>query len=257
MTAPASEARASTPDDDARRDALSGRLFEAMIGAIDLMAVQLGIELGLYAALRDAARRPRPSSPSGPGSTPGMPVSGWSSRPWAASSTWQASDDADARRFALPAGHARRCSTRTASRPWRPCPRRAGRGTELAGPGRRVPVRRGRRLERVPAHVRGAGGGQPPAVPAPPRERVAPRDPRRGCPAAAARGARRGRRVRRRLVDDRDGRRVPGRQGRGPRPRRGGDRAGAGQRGRGARRPGRGSTSCDAGDTASTARSTS
>ena len=34
-------------------DALAGRLFEALIGTFDLLSVQLGIELGLYAALRD------------------------------------------------------------------------------------------------------------------------------------------------------------------------------------------------------------
>jgi 2-polyprenyl-3-methyl-5-hydroxy-6-metoxy-1,4-benzoquinol methylase len=40
-------------DHAAERDALTGRLFEAMLGAFDLMAVQLGLELGLYRALAD------------------------------------------------------------------------------------------------------------------------------------------------------------------------------------------------------------
>ena len=47
---------AVTPDaavDDARRDALVGRLFEALLGTLDLLSIQLGMELGLYPALRD------------------------------------------------------------------------------------------------------------------------------------------------------------------------------------------------------------
>ena len=47
---------ATAPDalsDDARRDALAGRLFEALLGTFDLLSIQLGLELGLYTALRD------------------------------------------------------------------------------------------------------------------------------------------------------------------------------------------------------------
>ena len=81
MTAPAPEARASTPDDDARRDALAGRLFEALLGTFDLL---VGPARHRARALRgparprarDAARSSRPA----PGSTPGMPASGSSSR---------------------------------------------------------------------------------------------------------------------------------------------------------------------------------
>ena len=43
---------ASSPEDDARRDALAGRLFEATLGAFDLLAIHLGTDLGLYASLR-------------------------------------------------------------------------------------------------------------------------------------------------------------------------------------------------------------
>jgi 2-polyprenyl-3-methyl-5-hydroxy-6-metoxy-1,4-benzoquinol methylase len=43
----------SSPDHAAERDALTGRLFEAMLGAFDMMAVHLGLELGLYRALAD------------------------------------------------------------------------------------------------------------------------------------------------------------------------------------------------------------
>lgn len=37
---------------DARRDALSARMFEATLGAFELLSVHLGLDLGLYAALR-------------------------------------------------------------------------------------------------------------------------------------------------------------------------------------------------------------
>ena len=70
VTAPAPEARASTPDDDARRDALAGRLFEALLGAFDLLSVQLGLELGLYRALRDGPAHVRRTSPPRPASDP-------------------------------------------------------------------------------------------------------------------------------------------------------------------------------------------
>jgi hypothetical protein len=47
----------STPslssDELARRDALTGRLFEATLGAWDLLAAHLGLELGFYQALAD------------------------------------------------------------------------------------------------------------------------------------------------------------------------------------------------------------
>ena len=38
---------------DARRDALAGRMFEAVLGALDLQAVYLGDRLGLYRSLAD------------------------------------------------------------------------------------------------------------------------------------------------------------------------------------------------------------
>lgn len=39
--------------DSARRDAFAGRLFEAALGAFDLLTIHLGLDLGLYDALRD------------------------------------------------------------------------------------------------------------------------------------------------------------------------------------------------------------
>ena len=42
----------TTETDEAQRDALAGRLFEAALGAFDLMTIHLGLDLGLYEALR-------------------------------------------------------------------------------------------------------------------------------------------------------------------------------------------------------------
>ena len=49
----------STPDTDhdSRRDALAGRLFEATLGAFDLLAIHLGSRLGLYDAMADGHPR--------------------------------------------------------------------------------------------------------------------------------------------------------------------------------------------------------
>jgi SAM-dependent methyltransferase len=44
---------ASSPADAARRDALATRLFEATLGAFDLLVVHLGLDLGLYEALAE------------------------------------------------------------------------------------------------------------------------------------------------------------------------------------------------------------
>jgi ubiquinone/menaquinone biosynthesis C-methylase UbiE len=107
VTAPAPEARASTPDDDARRDALAGRLFESLLGAFDLLSAQLGIELGLYAAL-DAHG---PSTPPELAARAGIDAR--YAREWleqqAVTGLLDVDDvaaDDDARRYTLPAGHA-------------------------------------------------------------------------------------------------------------------------------------------------------
>jgi len=106
----------ASPVDSARRDALAGRLFEATLGAFDLLAVQLGLELGLYAALRDG----------GPASAPELADRAGIDRRYARE--WlehqavagivdvvdetpgaegvEAVRDADERRYALPAAHA-------------------------------------------------------------------------------------------------------------------------------------------------------
>ena len=107
MTASAPETGTLTPDDDARRDALAGRLFEAMLGAMDLFSVQLGLDLGLYTALRD----------DGPATAPELAeraaIDHRYAREWLEQQAVtglldvaEDADDADVRRFALPAGHA-------------------------------------------------------------------------------------------------------------------------------------------------------
>ena len=107
MTASALDTGTSTPDDDARRDALAGRLFEALIGTFDLLSVQLGIELGLYTALRDdgAATAPELASRAG--------IDARYAREWleqqAVTGILEVDDvggDPDVRRYSLPAGHA-------------------------------------------------------------------------------------------------------------------------------------------------------
>ena len=260
MTATAPEAGASTPDDDARRDALAGRLFEALLGTFDLLSVQLGIELGLYAALRD--RRPRDAA--------GARDPCRDRRPLRARVAGAAGGDRPARRRRR-RRRRRRAPLHPARRPrgGRPRSGRPGdddpsgagdpqRGRGVAGAAHRLPHRGRRPLERVPAHLGGPGGGEPAAVPAPPRPGVAARHPRRRCPAPRGRRPRRRRRLRRRLVDASRSR-VPTRRPRctastSTRRR----SAGRGRR-RATRgsRIGRGSTSSTRATTASTARSTS
>ena len=58
------------------RDALAGRLFAAMLGAMDLVAIHLGDRLGCYRLLAE----------SGPAPTSAISANGWSSRRSPASS---------------------------------------------------------------------------------------------------------------------------------------------------------------------------
>jgi SAM-dependent methyltransferase len=93
--------------EDERRDALAARLFEATLGAFDLLAMQLGLELGLYDALRE-----------GGSTTPGelarrAAIDARYAREWleqqAVTGILDVDDvaaDAEARRYTLPAGHA-------------------------------------------------------------------------------------------------------------------------------------------------------
>ena len=92
---------------EARRDALAGRLFAAVLGTLELQAVYLGDRLGLYRALADGG-------PATAGELAGAgrhrrratPASGSSTRPSVA--ILDVDDVAaapDARRYTLPAGH--------------------------------------------------------------------------------------------------------------------------------------------------------
>ena len=48
---------ATEPEAESRRDMLVGRLFEASVGALDLLSIHLGLRLGLYAVLADGTAR--------------------------------------------------------------------------------------------------------------------------------------------------------------------------------------------------------
>jgi SAM-dependent methyltransferase len=95
------------PAHEASRDALAGRIFESTLGAFDLLAMQLGLDLGLYRALRDLG----PARPSELADRAGIDAR--YAREWLehqAVGGVLAVDDvaaaADERRYSLPSGHA-------------------------------------------------------------------------------------------------------------------------------------------------------
>ena len=101
----------STPslsaDELARRDALTGRLFEATLGAWDLLAAQLGLELGFYQALTDHGAMTAPQLAKSTG-TDARYAREWLEQQ-AATGILEVDDataEPDVRRFTLPAGHA-------------------------------------------------------------------------------------------------------------------------------------------------------
>jgi 2-polyprenyl-3-methyl-5-hydroxy-6-metoxy-1,4-benzoquinol methylase len=93
--------------DAAHRDALAGRLFEATLGAFDLLAIHLGDRLGLYGALRNAGPLTPPELGRRAGIAPRY------AREWLEQQAVagildvdDAAAAADDRRYRLPAGHA-------------------------------------------------------------------------------------------------------------------------------------------------------
>jgi 2-polyprenyl-3-methyl-5-hydroxy-6-metoxy-1,4-benzoquinol methylase len=93
--------------DNDRRDALAGRLFDAALGAFDLLSIHLGLDLGLYEALRDDG----PATATELAGRAGIDAR--YAREWleqqAVTGILDVDDvtaDAGARRFSLPAGHA-------------------------------------------------------------------------------------------------------------------------------------------------------
>lgn len=105
MDTPMVAANSMTPADEAARDALVGRLFEAALGTFDLAALHVGERLGLYAALAD-----------GPLTAPGLAAATKTAtryvREWLeqqAVTGVLAVDDPEAsedeRRYSLPSGH--------------------------------------------------------------------------------------------------------------------------------------------------------
>ncbi len=95
------------PTHDTSRDALAGRLFEATLGAFDLLAVQLGLDLGLYRALADGGDTTASGLAAATGIAPRY------AREWlehqAVAGIIEVDDvaaSADDRRYRLPSGHA-------------------------------------------------------------------------------------------------------------------------------------------------------
>jgi 2-polyprenyl-3-methyl-5-hydroxy-6-metoxy-1,4-benzoquinol methylase len=95
------------PTPDARRDALAARLFEATLGAFDLLAIHLGLDLGLYAALREHG----PATPAELAERAG--IHRRYAREWLEHQAVTGvldvatpSDDPESRRYALPEAHA-------------------------------------------------------------------------------------------------------------------------------------------------------
>jgi 2-polyprenyl-3-methyl-5-hydroxy-6-metoxy-1,4-benzoquinol methylase len=91
---------------DERRDALVGRLFEATLGAMDLLSIHLGDQLGLYAALAGGGPQTPPKLAAAAGIAPRY------AREWleqqAVAGILEVDDAAagpDERRYSLPAGH--------------------------------------------------------------------------------------------------------------------------------------------------------
>ena len=110
MTTPTSEPLStSSPSasDQARRDGFAARLFEATLGAFDLLAIQLGLELGLYRELRGGG----PATPAELASSAGVAeryVREWLEHQAVAGvlDVVEPSDDHGARRYALSEAHA-------------------------------------------------------------------------------------------------------------------------------------------------------
>jgi SAM-dependent methyltransferase len=97
----------AAPPDVAGRDAFAARLFEATLGAFDLLAIHLGLDLGLYRALADGG----PATPHELAERAG--IDGRYAREWleqqAVTGILAVDDPAaapDDRRFALPSAHA-------------------------------------------------------------------------------------------------------------------------------------------------------
>jgi 2-polyprenyl-3-methyl-5-hydroxy-6-metoxy-1,4-benzoquinol methylase len=95
------------PTHDTSRDALASRIFEATLGAFDLLAMQLGLDLGLYRALADGG----PTTPAELAERTAIHVR--YAREWlehqAVGGFLEVDDQAapaDERRYSLPSGHA-------------------------------------------------------------------------------------------------------------------------------------------------------
>jgi len=97
----------ASPPEVERRDALAGRLFEAALGAFDLLTIHLGLDLGLYESLR----RDGPATAGELASRAG--IDSRYAREWLEQQAVTGILDVDdvaaseaARRYSLPEGHA-------------------------------------------------------------------------------------------------------------------------------------------------------
>ena len=95
-----------TVDPETRRDDLAGRVFSALVGALEIQAMYLGERLGLYRVLADGGPATAPELAARAGIDPRY------AREWleqqAVSSVLDVDDvdgQPDARRYSLPAGH--------------------------------------------------------------------------------------------------------------------------------------------------------
>ena len=223
----------------AQADALSGRVFESLIGSGELLSIYVGDRLGLYGALAEGpATAPELAGRAG--------IAERYAREWLeqqAVAGFLEVDDVGARQpsawyIAVGMNTRRCCSTGTQLTYLTPYARMfVASAQQLPALHAGLSRRRRRELARLrPRHERGPGVRQPADLHrrAGGLVRVDPRRAR----AAVRRRADRRRGVRRWLVVDLAGARVPEHHGRRVRPGRAGDRAGATQRrGDGRRRP--------------------
>ena len=201
-------------DDDARATRSSGACSRPLLGAFDLLVIQLGMELGLYAALRDQG----PATAAELAARAGIDAR--YAREWLEhQAVDRASSTSPSRRrrprcarYALPAGHAAVVLDPDSLSTMAPMPAfvvSAARG--LPGARRRVSAPAGGvDWNEYPRVSEAQEAANRPAVPPPAHPGVAAAIPDVARAAAGGRRAGRGRRHGQRLVGDRDRPRLPG-----------------------------------------------
>ena len=115
---------AASSQEIARRDALAERLFTGLLETMELLTVQLGVKLGLYACLHRDGPATAGSWPIGRVSTRATPGNGSNSRPRPESSTPARTPIRRIVGSRYPPVTPRPCSIGTARRPCTPSHRR-------------------------------------------------------------------------------------------------------------------------------------